>query len=126
MIIAYDLQNHAFLMLSSLLCLFVGKLCPVELPRLLRMRISLPRHDLLGEERWPISQRRRTLSLFLNGLLLGLVGTGIQGIYSKAHPSLSGSNDQTIGNIKRTIGLILSQGHLGNKLILCLDPYHLN
>ena len=42
------------------------------------MRISLPRHDLLGEERWPISQRRRTKSLFLDGLLLGPVCTGIQ------------------------------------------------
>ncbi|KAF6113305.1 crystallin beta-gamma domain containing 1 [Phyllostomus discolor] len=35
------------------------------------MRISLPRHDLLGEERWPISQRRRSRSLFLSVLLLG-------------------------------------------------------
>ena len=36
------------------------------------------RHDLLGEERWPISQRRRSRSFFLNGLLLGSVCTGIQ------------------------------------------------
>ena len=42
------------------------------------MRISLPRQDLLGEERWPISQRRRAKSLFLNGLLLGSICTGIQ------------------------------------------------
>ena len=34
-------------------------------------RKRLPRHDLLGEERWPISQRRRALILFLHGLLLG-------------------------------------------------------
>ena len=47
-------------------------------PWLPRMRISLPRHDLLGKERWPISQRRRAKSLFLNGLLLGSVCTGIQ------------------------------------------------
>ena len=38
---------------------------------------SLPRHDLLGEERWPFSQRRAR-SLFLDGLLLGSVCTGIQ------------------------------------------------
>ena len=38
-----------------------------------QMRISLPRHDLLGEERWLISQRRRAKSLFLNGLLLGSI-----------------------------------------------------
>ena len=43
-----------------------------------RMRISLPRHDLLGEEGWLISQRRRAKSLFLNGLLLGSFCTGIQ------------------------------------------------
>ena len=43
-----------------------------------RMRISLPRHDLLEEERWPVSQRRRARSLFFNGLLLGSVCTGIQ------------------------------------------------
>ena len=48
-----------------------------------RMRISLPRHDLLGEERWLISQRRRAKSFFLNGLLLGSFCTGIQGIYIK-------------------------------------------
>ena len=42
------------------------------------MRISLPRHDLLGEERWLISQRRRAKSLFLHGLLLGSFCTGIQ------------------------------------------------
>ena len=41
-------------------------------------RISLPSHDLLGEERWPISQRRRAKSLLLNGLLLGSFCTGIQ------------------------------------------------
>ena len=47
-------------------------------PQLQRMRISLPRHDLLGEEGWPISQRRRAKSLFLSGLLLGSVCTEIQ------------------------------------------------
>ena len=34
-------------------------------PQLPQMRISLPRHDLLGEETWPVSQRRRARSLFL-------------------------------------------------------------
>ena len=43
-----------------------------------QMKISLPRQDLLGEERWLISQRRRAKSLFLNGLVLGSVCTGIQ------------------------------------------------
>ena len=42
------------------------------------MRIPLPRHDLLGEGRWLISQRRRDKSLFLNGLLLSAICPGIQ------------------------------------------------
>ena len=68
------------------------------------MRISLPRQDLLGEERWPISPRRRALSLFLNGLLLGSVCIGMNiGCICKAYQSLSGSNDQTINNIQRTL-----------------------
>ena len=78
------------------------------------MRISLPRHDLVGEERWPISQRKRAWNLFLNGLLLGLICIGIQGVcvcvcvcvcihICKAHQSLSGRNDQIIDNIQRTL-----------------------
>ena len=55
----------------------VGELC-LQSPRPPRMRVSLPRHDLLGEERWPISPRRRAKSLFLNGILLGSICTGIQ------------------------------------------------
>ena len=46
--------------------------------RLSQMRISLPRHDLLGGERWLISQRRRAKSFFLHGLLLGSICTEIQ------------------------------------------------
>ena len=48
-----------------------------------QMRISLSRHDLLGEKRWPISQKRRAKSLFLNGLFLGSICTGKQGVYVK-------------------------------------------
>ena len=47
------------------------------------LRISPPRHDVLGEEKWLISQRRRARNEFLNGLLLGLICIGIQGIYVK-------------------------------------------
>ena len=61
----------------------VGELHAAELSWPPRMRISLPRHDLLREERWPNSQRRRTLNLFLNGLLLGLICIGIQDMYIK-------------------------------------------
>ena len=76
-----------------------------------RMRISLPRHDLLGEERWPISQMRRARSLVLSGLLLGLICIGVQGIHiCKAQQSLSGSNDQTIDNIQRTLRAYFEAG----------------
>ena len=56
----------------------VGGAPPADPPLPPQMRISLPRHDLLEEERWPISQRRRAKSLFLHGLLLGSFCTGIQ------------------------------------------------
>ena len=53
-----------------------------RVPRPPQMKINLPRHDLLVEERLPISQRRRTRSLFLSRapqeLLLGSVCTEIQ------------------------------------------------
>ena len=65
------------------------------------MRVSLPRPDLLGEERWLISQRRRARSLFLNVLLSGSICIGIQVKLIKS--SLSGSEDQTIDNKQRTL-----------------------
>ena len=34
-----------------------------------QMRINLPRHDLCGEERWPVSQRRKALNIFPASLL---------------------------------------------------------
>ena len=82
-------------------------------PQLPQMRISLPRHDLLGEERWPISQRRRAKSLFLNRLFIGFIlhrNTG------KAHQSLSGSKDQTIDNKQRTLRAYSDQGQLAKGL----------
>ena len=71
----------------------VGGTPPAESPHLPWMRLRLPRHDLLGEERWPISQRRRALSLFFSGLLLGSICTGIQVKLI----------NQTIDNIQRTV-----------------------
>ena len=69
----------------------------------IQMKKNLLTHDLLGEERWPNSQRRRTRSLFLNGLLLGLFAYEYRVYICKAHQSLSGSKDQTIDNIQRTM-----------------------
>ena len=93
------------------------------------MRISLPRHDLLGEERWPISQKgQEPVPQW------GFIGCNLQrntGHISKVHQSLSRRNDQIIDNIQRTLRAYFesgSEGHktLRNKLISCLDPYHLN
>ena len=75
-------------------------------------------------------------SLFLSGLLLGLICIGMNTgrVYICTAQSLSGSNDQTIDNIQRTMGAYLELGSdsqraiklWGNKLISSLDPYHLN
>ena len=40
------------------------------------------------------------------------IGFNLHRNTGKAHQPLSGSNDQTIDNIQRTTGLILSQGQL--------------
>ena len=64
----------------------VGGLCPQAPPQVAAifwMKISLPRHDLLGEEKWPIYQRRRARNLFLNELLLDLICRGVQGVHIK-------------------------------------------
>ena len=72
-----------------------------------RMKISLSRHDLLGDERWLISQRRRARSLFLNGLFIGF---NLHRNTGKAHQSLSGSKDQTIDNKQRTLKAYAKSG----------------
>ena len=71
-------------------------------------RISLPRHDLLVEERWLNSQRRRARSLFLNGILLHRN----TGCIHKAQ-SLPGSKDQTMDNIQRTLRAYPESGSEG-------------
>ena len=75
-----------------------------------QIRISLSRQDLFGEERWPISQRRRARSLFLNGLFIGFNLHRNTGHICKAHQSLSGSNDQTIDKIQRTLRSYFESG----------------
>ena len=66
------------------------------------MRISLPRHDLLGEE------SGRSLKGEGPGAFSSMDFYWVQfaqeyGGISKAHQSLSGSKDQTIDNIQRTL-----------------------
>ena len=73
----YKVVAHILLIRYLKLDLIVGELHPAELSQPPQMRINLPRHDLLGEERWPISQRRRALSLSLNGLFLSSACLGM-------------------------------------------------
>ena len=64
---------------------------------------------------------------------IGFICIGIQGVY-KAHQTLSGSNDQTIDTIQRTMSAYFESGSdsyraiklWGNKFISCLDPCHSN
>ena len=60
-----------------------GGALPAGAPQPPRMKVSLPRHGLLGKEMWPISRRRRARNLFLNGLLMSLICIGIQGVHVK-------------------------------------------
>ena len=47
------------------------------------MRINLPRHDLLGEERWPVSQRRKVLNIYVPAFLLTSAHTEIHSMHIK-------------------------------------------
>ena len=70
------------------------------------MRISLPRHDLLsawgGGEGASLSEEKgfKPLSQWT---FIGFSLHRNTGCIHKAHQSLSGSNDQTIDNIQRTM-----------------------
>ena len=108
------------------------ELHPTELSWLPRMRINLPRHDLLGEKRLTnVSEEKGLKHLFLWAFVRFSLHRNT-GCICKAHQSLSISNDQAIHNIQRTRRTILSQGQrdrvikghktLGNKLILFLKP----
>ena len=64
------------------------------------MRISLPRHDLLGEERIADLSKEKGQGPFPQWAFIGF---SLPRNTGKAHQSLSGSNDQGTGNIQRTI-----------------------
>ena len=72
-------------------------------PRPAWIKVSLPRHDLLGEERWPIS----LLSKEDQELVPQWAFIGFNLHRNTKHilraQSLSGSNDQTIDNKQRTL-----------------------
>ena len=67
------------------------------------MRINLPRHDLLGEERLTNLSEEKCLEHLFPWVFIGFSLHRNRGHIPKAHQSLSGSNDQGIDNIQRTI-----------------------
>ena len=66
------------------------------------MRINLPRHDLLGEERWPISKEKGQEPV-PQWAFIGFNLHRNTGHICKAHQSLSGRNDQIRDNSQRTL-----------------------
>ena len=64
------------------------------------MRISLPRHDLLGEERIADLSKEKGQEPFPQWAFIGF---NLHRNTGKVHQSLSGSKDQTIDNIQRTL-----------------------
>ena len=99
---------------------------PAELPQSPRMRISLPRQDLLGEERLANLSEETGLEPVSQWAFIGFNlhrNTG-----HKAHQSLSGSNDQGIDDIQRTMRAYSESGSDSQRAIKlgetnsCLDP----
>ena len=105
-----------------------GEALPAELPQPPQVRISLPRHDLLGEERLTrLSEEKGLESLFKWAFIE----------FSLHRDAYQRKEVWFTHNISGIMGVLLSQGlvdrvmpigckTLGNKLILCLDPSHLN
>ena len=65
-----------------------------------RMRISLPRHDLLGEKKVANLSKETSQEPFAQWAFIGFI---LHRKTDKAHQSLSGSKDQTIDNIQQTL-----------------------
>ena len=74
------------------------------------MRISLLRQDLLGEERWLISKENGQ-EPFPQWVFIGFKLHRNTGHICKAQ-SLSGSNDQIIDNIQRTLRAYFESGQI--------------
>ena len=92
------------------------------------MRISLPRHDLLGEKRLTKLSEEKGLELLSQWAFIE---------FSLHRDAYQRKEVWFTKNISGIMGILLSQAlvdrvmpigceTLGNKLILCLDPQHLN
>ena len=102
----------------------MGELCPTELSWLLRMRISLSRHDLLGEERLTSLSEEKGIKPLSQWAFIK---------FSLHRDTYQRKEVWFTDNISGIMGVLLSQGLVdrvmpigcktfGNKLILCLDP----
>ena len=76
---------------------------PAELPQSPRMRINLSRHDLLGEERLTSLSKEKGIKPLSQWVFIGFSLHRNTGCICKPHQSLTGSNDQGIDDIQRTI-----------------------
>ena len=90
------------LCIYSFILSFVGELYPAELSWPLQMRINLPRHDLLEEKRLTNFSEKGLEDLFPWAFIGFSLHTNT-GHICKAHQSVSGSNDQGIDNIQKTV-----------------------
>ena len=89
---------------------FCGGSPPADLPWLPWMRISLPRHDLLREERLTSLSEEKTLEPVSQWSFIGFSLHRNMGCIHTSPQSLLGSNDQTIDNIQRTMRAYLESG----------------
>ena len=67
------------------------------------MTISLPKHNLLGEKRLTNLSEEKGLKPLSQWVFFGFSLHRNTGHIHKTHQSLSGSNDQGIDNIQRTV-----------------------
>ena len=72
-----------------------------------QMRISLARHDLLGEERIADLSKEKGQEPFPQWAFIGF---NLHRNTGKVHQSLSGSKDQTIDNKQRTLRALSESG----------------
>ena len=82
----------------------VARSAPPPRHRLPQMRINRPRHDLFGEEKWPISKEKGQ-EPFPQWAFIEFILHRNTGCICKAHQSLLGRSDQILDNIQRTGGL---------------------
>ena len=80
------------------------------------MRISLPRHDLLGEERLSSLSEEKALESLSQWAFIAF---NLHRNTGKAHQSLAGSMDQKIDNIQRTVRASSESGS-GSQMVIKL------